>query len=100
MLLPRGQGKTTLLAALALHHLTQTEGAEVYVAASSRAQASILFEAAVKFVLRLDDVRIVIRHLELRWCDDPDEPKQFTRHLRVLAADAAKRSCTASAARW
>jgi phage terminase large subunit-like protein len=32
----------------------------------------------------------VIRHLELRWCEDPDQPKLFSRHLRVLAADAGK----------
>ena len=41
-LLPRGQGKTTLLAAIALHHLTTVEGAQVYCAASSRDQARIL----------------------------------------------------------
>ncbi|MDQ3678645.1 MAG: hypothetical protein M3401_17910, partial [Actinomycetota bacterium] len=46
VLLPRGQGKTTLLAALALHHLLTVENAAVYCAASSRDQARILFEAA------------------------------------------------------
>ncbi len=90
VLLPRGQGKTTLLAALAVHHLLSVEDAAVYVAAASRDQARILFEQAARFVIRLDDPRLVIRHLELRWCDDPDMPKRFTRHLRVLAADALK----------
>ena len=41
-------------------------------------------------MIRLDDPRLVIRHLELRWCEDPDTPMRFTRHLRVLAADALK----------
>lgn len=90
VLIPRGSGKTTLMAAFALHHLISREGAEVYVAAASRQQATILFEAAVRFALRLENEHLVIRHLELRWCEDPDEPKRFSRFLRVLAADAAK----------
>jgi hypothetical protein len=32
----------------------------------------------------------VHRHLELRWCDDPDEPKVHSRKLEVRAADARK----------
>lgn len=90
VLLPRGQGKTTLMAAIALHHLITVENAAVYCAASSREQARILYEAAVMFARQLEHPNIVIRHLELRWCDNPDEPNVFTRHLRVLAADAPK----------
>jgi hypothetical protein len=48
-LLPRGQGKTTLLAAIALHDLVTVERAAVYCAASSREQARIFFEAAAHF---------------------------------------------------
>lgn len=90
VLLPRGNGKTTLTAALAVHHLATRDDAQVYCAAASRAQAAILFEAAVRFVLRLDEPRLVVRHLELRWCDDPDAPTRYSRFLRVLAADAPK----------
>jgi phage terminase large subunit-like protein len=89
-LLPRGQGKTTLLAAIALHHLLTVEGAQVYCAASSRDQARILFESAAEFARRLDDDHLVARHLELRYCEDPDEPKVFSRYMRVLAADAPR----------
>jgi phage terminase large subunit-like protein len=89
-LLPRGQGKTTLLAAIALHHLLTVEGAQVYCAASSRDQARVLFESALAFARVLDDEHIVIRHLELRYCEDPDEPKNFSRYMRVLAADAMR----------
>jgi phage terminase large subunit-like protein len=90
ILLPRGQGKTSLVAALALNHLATTPNAAVYCAAASREQARILFEAADRYAHRLDDVHVVHRHLELRWCDDPDAPKVFSRHLRVLAADAPR----------
>lgn len=78
------------MAAVAVHHLATREDAQVYVAAASRAQAAILFEQAVKFTLRLDEPQLVIRHLELRWCRNPDKPTVFTRFMRVLAADAAK----------
>jgi phage terminase large subunit-like protein len=79
-----------LLAAIALHHLLRVSDAAIYCAASSREQARILFEAAAKFALRLDDEHVVIRHLALRWCEDPDTPQRFSRHLRVLAADAPR----------
>jgi phage terminase large subunit-like protein len=88
VLLPRGQRKTTLLGALALYHLVTVEDAAVYAAAASRQQAAILFESAAGFARRLEDDHIVDRHLELRWCPDPGQPRAFTRHLRVLAADA------------
>jgi phage terminase large subunit-like protein len=90
ILLPRGQGKTSLVAALALMHLATTPGAAVYCAAASREQARILFEAADWYARQLEDDHVVHRHLELRWCDDPDQPKVFSRHLRVLAADAPR----------
>src|ERR687891_2304899 len=89
-LLPRGQGKTPLRAAIALHHLIPVEDAAVYCAASSREQARILYEAAAAFARRLENDHVVVRHLELRWCDRPGEPNVFTRHLRVLAADAPR----------
>jgi hypothetical protein len=38
----------------------------------------------------LDHPHLVDRHLEIRWCPDPDAPRVFTRHLRVLAADAPR----------
>ena len=46
ILLPRGAGKTTLMALAVVHHLLTVEDAKVYVAASSRDQARILYEAA------------------------------------------------------
>jgi phage terminase large subunit-like protein len=90
VLLPRGQGKSALLALVALHHLTTTDRARVFCAAASREQARILFEYARDFARALDDPHLVGRHLELRWCEDPREPRRFDRYLRVLAADATK----------
>jgi phage terminase large subunit-like protein len=89
-LLPRGQGKTTLLAAIALHHLVSVDGAAVYCAASSREQARILFEAAAGFARVLEHPAIVDRHLELRYCPNRGVPRVFTRFMRVLAANAPR----------
>jgi hypothetical protein len=38
----------------------------------------------------LDHPNVVHRHLELRWCPDPDEPKVYTRFLRLLPAEAPR----------
>jgi phage terminase large subunit-like protein len=82
VLLPRGNGKTTLLAALAVHHVLSVERPAVYVAASSREQAAILYAAARDFASHPAlDGKIVLRHLELR------VPGGL---LKVLAADALK----------
>jgi len=89
-LLPRGNGKSTLLAAIGVHHLLSVEEAAVYVAASSREQARIIFEIAAGFVRTLDHPNLVVRHHELRYCENPEIPKVFSRHMRVLAADAPR----------
>jgi phage terminase large subunit-like protein len=82
VLLPRGNGKTTLLAALAVHHVLTVPRPAVYVAASSRDQATVLYEVAREFASHPAlDGEIVLRHLELRVPGG---------HLRVLAADALK----------
>ena len=89
VLLPRGQGKSALMAAYALWHLIEQPG-HVYCAAASREQARILYEYAAGYARILNHPNIVDRHLELRWCPDPNRPRVFTRHLRVLAADAPR----------
>lgn len=53
LLVPRKQGKTTLLAAYALWHLLEHEGSpEILLAASSDKQAGRLFDAVVAFAKR------------------------------------------------
>ena len=86
--MPRGGGKTALTALIALHHLVTVPDAAIYVAAASRQQASLLFEYADRYARRLEHPNLVHRHLELRWCDDPDQPKVASRRLEVRAADA------------
>jgi phage terminase large subunit-like protein len=89
ILLPRGNGKTSLQAALSLWHLVTRPG-HVYCAAASREQARILYEYAAQYARILNHSHVVDRHLELRWCEDPDKPRVFSKHLRVLAADAPR----------
>jgi phage terminase large subunit-like protein len=89
ILMPRGNGKSSLIAAYSLWHLVTRPG-HVYCAAASREQARILYEYAAQYARILDHSHVVDRHLELRWCPDPDKPRVFTRHLRVLAADAPR----------
>src|SRR4051812_39065614 len=67
VLLPRGQAKTTLAALIAVHHVLTVEHPAVYVAASSRDQARVLYEAAREFASHPSLAgRIILRHLELR----------------------------------
>jgi phage terminase large subunit-like protein len=49
-IIPKKNGKSTLVAALALYHLLVTEDAEGYIAASSRDQAAIILKQARKFI--------------------------------------------------
>jgi phage terminase large subunit-like protein len=52
VLLPKKNGKTTLLAALALYHLIYTKDAECYIAASVKRQAGIMYRQVCRFVER------------------------------------------------
>jgi phage terminase large subunit-like protein len=84
VLLPKKNGKTCLLAALALYHLLSEPEAACYVAAASREQASLLYGAACGFVSRSEALRkqvIVRKGYREMWTADG------TGKLRVLAAD-------------
>lgn len=97
ILVPKKNGKTTLLAALALFHLRVVNEAEVIIVAASREQAGVLFEQAVGFIRRSDleniyAVRPGYREIRLH---GPEGPRQKTAgagssgsRIRVLAADA------------
>lgn len=52
MIVPEGNGKTTLMSALALYHGDYTDTAMVLMAAASRDQAGLLFSQAAGFVER------------------------------------------------
>jgi len=84
VLLSKKNGKTTLLAALALYHLLTTPDAECVVAATSRDQAGLLFGQAAGFVSRSaalrDRVSVKTGFREIRSLRDRGR-------IRVLASD-------------
>jgi len=83
-ILPKKNGKSTLLAALALYHLLSTADAEVVVAAASREQAMILYDAAVGFVRRSD---FLPRHVKAQAGYRMIRNLHNAGRIRVLAAD-------------
>jgi phage terminase large subunit-like protein len=52
LVIPQGNGKTTLIAGIALYHLEHTEFASVACAAKTRDQTMVLYGQAAGFVLR------------------------------------------------
>jgi phage terminase large subunit-like protein len=84
ILLPKKNGKSTLLAALSLFHLITTPDAECVVGAASRDQATILYDQAAGFVRRSqgleERVQIKRGYREIRSAHDAGR-------VRVLAAD-------------
>jgi phage terminase large subunit-like protein len=84
ILISKKNGKSTLLAALALYHLISTPDAECVIAAASRDQATILYDQAAGFVRRSDRLRqrvdVKRGYREMRCRNDSGR-------IRVLAAD-------------
>jgi phage terminase large subunit-like protein len=84
ILLPKKNGKSTLLAALALFHLITTPDAECVLGAASRDQATILYDQAAGFVRRSrgleDRVHVKRGYREI-------QNKRDAGRIRVLAAD-------------
>lgn len=64
LLIPEGNGKTTLIGALALYHIRFRASGFVPVAASSRDQAEVLYRQAEGLVLRSPKIRKLFRCLE------------------------------------
>lgn len=61
LLVPEGNGKSTLVSGLALYHAEHHPHAAVPVAASSREQAEIVYRQAEGFVLRSDRLHRAVR---------------------------------------
>jgi phage terminase large subunit-like protein len=86
IVIPKKNGKTTLLGALALFHLWKWPEAECVIGASSRDQARILFKQAAGLVRRSRmESRFDVKggYGEIRVAGVKDGPR-----VRVLAADA------------
>ena len=85
VLIGKGNGKTTLFAALAIWHLMTVPDARCYIAAASRDQASIMYQHALGFVKRNPELEelIVVKagYRELRTMSG-------TGFVRVLASDS------------
>jgi phage terminase large subunit-like protein len=89
VLLPRDNGKSRLVAAVAVWWLVS--GSEsVFCAATSRDQAHLVLTYAKRMARELEDPHLVERSHDLRWCPDPDRPAVWDRQLRALSADAGK----------
>jgi len=84
VLIPRGNGKTTLMAALGLFQLLRDPHAAIVCAAASREQAGHLFDKARGFALANTEVRarLTITRRDLRTVSDG--------RLLVVSADAEK----------
>jgi phage terminase large subunit-like protein len=85
ILIPKKNGKTTLLAALGLFHLTVTEDAACFIGAASRDQAAILYRQAQGFVSRSKWLQ---KHVVVRGGSYEIRSSRDLGTLRVLAADA------------
>lgn len=85
VLLPKGNGKTTLYAATAVFHLLTTRDASCYIAAASRDQASLMYQHAAGFVKRSEKLQQLISvrdgYRELR-------SKSDNGTIKVLASDS------------
>lgn len=83
ILLPKKNGKTTLLAALALFHLLTTPDAECVIAAAARHQAEIMLKQARKFIQKSPSLSrlMKVQRREIHSLVDDGI-------IRILAADA------------
>lgn len=83
ILVSKKNGKTTLMAALALYHLLTTPDAECVIAAASRDQAAIMLRQARGFIRRSPGLqaRMAVKQREIVSLVDEGR-------IRVLAADA------------
>lgn len=89
VLLPSGNGKTTLFAALALYHLIYRTGAdgghsECYIAAASRDQATLMYKHADGFVERSRGLKKRVKVLR---GTRKIESRQDRGFIQVLASD-------------
>lgn len=83
ILVPKKNGKTTLMAALALFHLWWTDDAECVIAAASRDQASIMLRQSRGFIRRSEWLQgqMAVKQREIVSLKDDGR-------IRILAADA------------
>jgi phage terminase large subunit-like protein len=82
ILISKKNGKTTLMAALALYHLVVTKDAECVIAAASRDQAAIVLRQARGFIRRSEPLQRLMKMQKREINSLVDEGR-----IRVLASD-------------
>ena len=82
IIIPKKNGKTTLLAALALYHLLVTPNAECIVVAASREQAEIILRQARMFIRQSTSLQGYMRVQQRSILSNLDEGR-----IRVLSSD-------------
>src|SRR5262245_12476111 len=82
IILPKKNGKTTMIAALALYHLLTVPNAECIMLASSREQAEIILRQARMFVRGNSDLKRLLSVNQRTISSSLDEGR-----IRVLASD-------------
>jgi phage terminase large subunit-like protein len=86
--IPKKQGKTSLLAGLALYHLLEQAGSEVYVIASDVQQAGILYKASADYV----ELSPLSKRLRVRRNIKCIEDRSKHSVLRVLSSEPEGKS--------
>lgn len=82
VIVPKKNGKSTLVAALALYHLLVTEDAAGYIAANARDQAALILNQARKFIRATPNLQRYLRMQAREILNEADGG-----FVRVLAAD-------------
>lgn len=87
VLLPKGNGKTLLFAALAVFHLLTVDNAECFIGAADAEQAKTMFRFASHFVESEPELEA---KLDLRKSTREIRSKRDQGFIKVLASDASK----------
>lgn len=87
VLLPKGNGKTLLFAALAVFHLLVTDNAECFIGAADKEQADTMYRFAKHFVESEPELEA---RLEVRRSTREIRSKRDQGFIKVLASDQSK----------
>jgi len=87
VLLPKGNGKTLLFAALAVFHLITVDNAECFIGAADQEQAKTMYRFASHFVESEPELEAV---LDLRKSTKEIRSKRDQGFVKVLASDQSK----------
>lgn len=87
VLIPKGQAKTTLMAALAVYHLLVTPNANCYIGAATKVQADEMFRFCAHFIESEPELQRLARVLDGTKTIRSRRDQGF---IRVLASDDSK----------